>query len=245
MGLRDRGSLRLTVLGSCGSYPSAGRACSSYLVRSGRTAVMLDAGSGSLANLQHHLDIADLDAVVISHEHPDHWIDTTGLHVAAKYYLGIERLPVLAPRSVGPVMYYAGPPFELRTVADGDRHDVGDLTLTFSRTDHPVETLAVRVDGAGSSIAYSADTGPAWSLAALGPGVDLALCEATFLAADEGRAAHLSARQAGAMAREAGAGRLVLTHIQPGNDHEAARAEAEATFGRPVEIAVEHMEIQL
>jgi ribonuclease BN (tRNA processing enzyme) len=68
--------LSLTVLGCSGSYPGKGEACSSYLVRSGSTTVWLDAGSGSMANLQQHVGLDAVDAVVLTHEHPDHW--TTG-----------------------------------------------------------------------------------------------------------------------------------------------------------------------
>jgi ribonuclease BN (tRNA processing enzyme) len=100
-----------------------------------------------------------------------------------------------------------------------------------------VTTLASRVEGAGRNLGYSADSGPAWGLAALGPGLNLALCEATFLSDKEGSVQHLSARQAGASARAAGADRLVITHLAPRLDREAARAEAAAAFGRDVTVA--------
>lgn len=237
--------LRLTVLGSCGSYAEAGRACSGYLVRTASTAIWIDAGSGTFANLQQHIHPRDVAAIVITHEHPDHWVDTTGFYVAAKYYLGLTDVPLLAPASVRDALYYDGPPFRCHEVASGDERTIGDVRLRFSRTDHPVETLAVRVDGEGSSLGYSADTAAGWSLSALGDDLDLALCEATFLQDEEERGHHMSARQAGATAREAGAKRLIITHLQPGVDHALAKAEAEAAFGGPVEVAVEHMEVVL
>ena len=111
------------------------------------------------------------------------------------------------------------------------------MDFTFSRTDHPPETLGMRVDAGGRSLGYSADTGPAWSLEALGPGLDLALCEATMTTEEEGTLQHLSARQAGATARAAGAGRLVLTHLWSTLDPEQAQSEGSAAFGAPVEVA--------
>src|SRR5207245_2858850 len=81
-------------------------------------------------------------------------------------------------------------------VADGDAVAVGTMAFTFSRTDHGPETLGMRVDAGGRSLGYSADTGPAWSLEALGPGLDLALCEATLPADPEGPLQHLSPRVA-------------------------------------------------
>ncbi|MBW3557426.1 MAG: MBL fold metallo-hydrolase [Actinobacteria bacterium] len=237
--------LSLTVLGCSGSYPGAGRACSGYLVRSDTTTIWLDAGSGTLANLQRHVELAAVDAVVLSHEHPDHWVDITGYYVACKHYLNRASVPVYAPAGVREAVYYRDEPLEWHTVTDRDQRRIGDLALTFSRTDHGNETLAVRVDAGGRSLGYSADSGPGWSLEALGPGLDLALCEATYLEDMEGRGQHMSARQAGVTGRAAGARRLVLTHLQPGTDPEASRAEATNAFGSAVEVAEEHAVYEL
>lgn len=234
-------ALTVTVLGCSGSYPGPGGACSGYLVRGAGVTVWLDAGSGTLANLQRHVGLADVDAVVLSHEHPDHWSDLEGYRVACAYVIEHTGVPVYAPAGLdGRVSADPVPAFEWHVVADGDAVSIGGLDLRFSRTDHPPETLAVRVDGDGRCLAYSADTGPGWSISDLGAGIDLALCEATYLADREGTAGHLSARQAGAMGRQAGVSRLLLTHVWPTVDPEASRAEAEAAYGRPVEMARMH-----
>lgn len=234
--------LTVTVLGSCGSYPGAGQACSGYLVQGAGATLWLDAGSGTLANLQRHVDIRDVDAVVVTHEHPDHWGDLTGLYVACKYYLQRERVPVYAPAGVRDRCYYRGLPLDWRRVTDRDRLQVGGLQVTFSRTDHPPETLGVRIDGDGRSLAYSADTGEGWSFDRLGGGIDVALCEAGFADEEvgEGRHLHLTARRAGEMARRAGVGRLLLTHLPPTADARACKADASDAFGAPVEIATQN-----
>lgn len=229
--------LTVTILGSTGSYPSPGGACSGYLVRSSSTTIWLDAGSGSLANLQRHVDILDVDAIVLSHEHPDHTADLAGFYVACKYYRHREHVPVYAPAGVADSVYYSGDPIAWHDVTDGSRVEIGGLSLSFSRTDHPPETLAVRVEGEGRALGYSADSGPAWSLSQLGPGLDLALCEATYLSDSEGKGQHMSARQAGLSGRAAEVGQLVLTHLQPGIDAEAIRAEGAEAFGRDVGVA--------
>ena len=231
-------ALDVTVLGCCGSYPGPGGACSGYLVRGDATTLWLDAGSGTLANLQRHVGLFDVDAVVLSHEHPDHWSDLEGYRVACAYVIGRSGVPVYAPAGVGAALHAEpAPTFDWHVVADGDQVQLGGLRLRFSRTDHPPETLAVRIDGEGRSMAYSADTGPDWSFEALGPDVDLALCEATYLSEHEGTAGHLSARQAGSMARRAGVPRLLLTHMWPTMDPAAIEAEAAAAYGGAVELA--------
>ncbi len=241
---RLEAGLTVTVLGCDGSYPGPGGAASGYLVTCESTAVWLDAGPGTLANLQLHLPLGALDAIVITHEHPDHWSDLEHFVVACRWFLGRTGVPVHAPanllaRKAARIRdAEAGAAVLDWRATDPERKvTIGPMTLTFSLTDHPVPTHAVRIDAAGRSLGYSADSGPAWAMSSLGAGLDLALCEATFLSDREGTVQHLSARQAGATAREAGAGRLVITHIAPGIDRVAAETEAEEAFGGPVEVA--------
>jgi ribonuclease BN (tRNA processing enzyme) len=232
--------LSLTVLGCDGSYPGPGGAGSGYLVTCGTTKVWMDAGPGTLANLQKYVDIEDLDAAVISHSHPDHWSDLDHFAVAARYVVPRPPLVVFAPDGlrelmrVGPAAVEA---LDWRTIGAGERVVVGDIRFSFSQTDHPVTTLAARVDGGGRSLGYSADSGPKWGLPALGSGLNLALCEATHLCGVEGSVPHMSAREAGRTARDAGVERLVITHLWPRVDRAAARAEAEAAFGGEVSVA--------
>jgi len=237
--------LSLTILGCSGSYPGPGQACSSYLVEGGGVRVWVDAGSGSLANLQLHSHLSAVDAVIISHEHPDHWQDIEGFAVAGHYLLRLPPVPIYAPAGLRKRMGGPSDAFIWNPIRDGDRVMIGGLTVGFSRTDHGPETLAMRFDGDDRALGYSADSGPGWSLEALGEGLDLALCEATYLADREGTLQHLSARQAGVSARAAGAGRLVITHLQPGVDPDGAQAEAEAAFGSTVEVATEGLRIEL
>ena len=231
--------LSLTVLGCDGSYPGPSGACSGYLVRSGGTVIWLDAGSGTLARLQEHVSLDEIDAVVISHSHPDHWTDIEGLAVAFRWVLKRNGPTVFAPEGIRGLMRVGGASRVLRwvPVEDGSKVKVGPISMSFHRTDHPVPTFAVRMEAGGSSLGYSADSGPAWSLSSLGPGLDLALCEATFLADKEGTVQHLSARQAGRTAQEAGVKRLVLTHLTPGVDREAARREAASEFHGELHVA--------
>jgi ribonuclease BN (tRNA processing enzyme) len=229
----------MTVLGSDGSYPGPGGACSGYLVRSGGTATLLDAGPGTLANLQLHIPLDQLDAVVLSHAHPDHCSDLDGLYVAMRYFFGRKGLPVYAPEGLRELVRGENPDgtFDWHVITDGTATELGPVRWRWSRTDHPVETLAARVEAEDKALGYSADTGPAWSLGNLGEGLDLALVEATLPPEGEGSFQHLSARQAGAAAAGAGAKRLVLTHLAPNVDREHARQEAELSFGGMVDVA--------
>jgi ribonuclease BN (tRNA processing enzyme) len=232
--------VRLTVLGCCGSYAAPGGACSGYLVRGGGVNLWLDAGPGTLANLQEHLELDDLDGIVLTHAHPDHWVDFLPFHNVVRYIKKRSGLPVWSPRRVRELVEAVNGNLTHAvdwTVVDESSHvELGGLRLSFARTDHGPETLAVRVDEVGGpSLGYTADTGPAWSLTELGAGLDAALVEATFPLEDEGRFQHLSGRQAGLQATAAGVGRLLLTHLQPGIDPDRQVADARTAFTGAVE----------
>jgi ribonuclease BN (tRNA processing enzyme) len=235
--------LSVTVLGCSGSYPGPGGACSGYLIDAGDTRLWVDAGSGTLANLQQHVPDVALDAVFLSHEHPDHWTDIEGYLNVLRFVTGATGVPVYSPAGLRERPYQAVEPYlDWHDVSDGDRVTVGSIDVSFSRTDHARDTLAMRFDRAegGPSVVYSADTGPGWSVEAFGEGIDLALVEATIPPDKEGEMQHLSARQAGESARAAGAARLVLTHLWPTLDAERSRSEGSEAFGAEVEVATVH-----
>jgi len=235
--------IRVTVLGSSGSFAGPGGACTGYLVEGGGAKVWLDAGPGTLANLQRHCDLADLDAIVLTHEHPDHWLEIPVAFNALKFFIERSGVPVfgtagtrhLAENLISDPL---APVLDWSDLADGSATEIAGQSWSFSRTDHYVETLAPRVDVNGASFGFSSDTGPGWELAELGPDLDLALCEASFLADREPAGVlHLSARQAGATGRRAEVGRLVITHVAPNVDSAASLDEAADAFGDDVALA--------
>jgi ribonuclease BN (tRNA processing enzyme) len=230
----------VTVLGCDASYPSAGGACSGYLLESGSTTVWLDAGTGTMAQLATHTSLDALDGIVLSHAHPDHWTDVLVFHHLVKYYRPARPIPVYSPVRVRELVEAVNGdvfPLAWHVIDETSTARIGGLSFRFARTDHGPETLAVRADGLGAAIAYSADTGPAWSMSVFGDGIGLALCEATLDPEHEGVVQHLSGRQAGAMAEAAGARALVLTHIDPEVPKERQLAEAQTTFRGPVSLA--------
>jgi ribonuclease BN (tRNA processing enzyme) len=234
--------VELTVLGCSGSFQGPGNAaCSGYLLQSGDTSIWVDTGNGTFGHLQEHLAVEKLTAVVLTHGHPDHCVDIYGLHVLLRYGLEIENLPVFAPRGLEgyllSLVHDFGNTFEWNAIGDLDETKVGDVTLNFSRTDHPPPTYAVEARADGKRMIYTADTGPEWTVGAFEHGADLVLSEATYLHDHRPAAIHLSAKQAGEAAREARAQRLILTHLWPLNDPDMAAKEGAEAFGGPVTLA--------
>ncbi len=194
--------------------------------------------------LQEHVDLVDVDAIVLTHSHPDHWLELPVARNALKYLLHRSGLPVYGTAETGSMaLRLCGelhPTFRWTTITDAADVEVAGVRMRCSRTDHPVETMAVRLDHQGRSFVFSSDTGSGWSVSQLGSDIGLFLCEASLAAAEEDSVQHLTARQAGAMAADANVARLVLTHLVPGVDPAAQQREAEAAFGRRVELAAPH-----
>lgn len=242
--------MELTVVGCSGSYgaPAAG-ACSGYLLRDGDTTIWMDCGNGSFVNLQRHVDPADLTAVVITHEHPDHCVDLYGLHVLLRY--GIERsgVPVYAPagadQRLGALVQW-GDTFDWHSIHDGSVASIGEIAVAFSRTDHPPPTYAVDLTGSdGRRLVYTSDTGPEWSVDAFAPGAQVVLSEASYIHADRRSPIHLSAHEAGTAARAAAAERLVLTHLWPQVDPSTVVEEGSEAFGAAVTLAAVDLSVTI
>jgi ribonuclease BN (tRNA processing enzyme) len=248
--------IRLTVLGACGTYPAAGRACSGYLLEAdsgGETAkVWVDAGPGTFSNLLRVADLPDLAAIWVSHLHVDHVSDLLAANYALRYgdlEPPPDPMPVFGPRGwaehvrhfldTGESEPIQGA-FEVHELADGERIDLGPLRLEAFATVHSVETFGVRASSGGRTVAYSADSGPCDALGRLAEDADLFVCEAAWAEAPAGmRAVHLTPLQAGQWAAKARARRLLLTHLRPGADPEVALARAAEAYGGPVDVAIE------
>lgn len=237
---RVSASVTLTVLGSAGTRPGRGQACSSYLLEHDGYRLLLDCGNGSLSNLQHRIDVTDVDAVLISHLHPDHFADVYGLYYALRFHPGGQvSVPVYAPagaRAFIAQLLHDDEEFDqvcrFQEVAAGDTLGLGPLRVRLFAAEHPVETLAARVEAGATVVAYSADSASSPNLADCARDADLFLCDATWLdrAGPHPDGLHMTGLQAGALAAQAGAARLVLTHLYPGTDPEEVIAEAARAY---------------
>jgi ribonuclease BN (tRNA processing enzyme) len=244
--------MRLHVLGCSGSYPGPREPCSGYLLEATGKRIWLDAGGGTLAGLLSYCSLSDLDAIWISHLHPDHCTDLP-LAINA-LVLGTKRsepLPVLGPTGWATHMdaFLAQPgatatAFEVIELRDRQRMTLGNLVLEAAATVHGIETYGLRASAAGLTMAYSADSGPCPALAYLSEGSDLFLCEAGAKNPSPD-AIHLTPEQAGNLAASSGARRLVLTHLLPDVDPLEARMRAARSFNGDVEVAVKEGVLEL
>ncbi len=249
--------VKLTVLGSAGSHPGNGRACSSYLISAGDHHLLLDCGNGSVANLMDAVDPADIDAIIISHLHPDHFVDLYGLHYALRFHQdGAKKVDVHAPagaRELLPSLLLgdAGESFlrhlPLHVVSAGDLLEIGPFEVELFAANHPIETVASRVSVDGRIVAFSGDSGRTDELIACADSADLFICDSTWVSRDapfpEG--VHMTGTEAGQHASAAGAQQLMVTHVFPQREPEQAAADAEMVYDGYVLVAADREEYEL
>ncbi|MFX3681219.1 MAG: MBL fold metallo-hydrolase [Candidatus Hopanoidivoransaceae bacterium] len=238
--------LTVTVLGSSGSYAAPGNPCTGFLVRSADAAVLYDCGPGTAGPLQEAIDLEDLTVIVVSHCHPDHWLELPVLRNVFTWFVPRSDIAVYSTARTAEMdaavtvrVPGAPSPFDWTVIDASSRLTIGDQSWSFEQTDHPVETLAARVEVGDASVMFTSDSGPRWTFEEFGRDVGAAFCDASHLSDHEDQGIpHMSAREAAIRAEAAGARRLVLTHLIPGSDRDAHRAEAEAAYGGPVDVAV-------
>ena len=229
--------MKLTILSTATPYPRPDRPCSGYLVQHGDTSIWVDAGTGTLAELQRHLPLAEVDAIWISHAHADHTADLlTAFYalrfadVALPHPIPLIGPPGLVDRMVGFLGHRSAllipEVFEVTDMRGWQERVVGDLSLGWGPLDHGVPAFGLRVEAGGSVLAYSGDSAYCESLVELAEGADLFLCEAGASQHPPDGAVHCTPEDAARIAHEAGCGRMVLTHV----DAPDARARAHAGF---------------
>jgi ribonuclease BN (tRNA processing enzyme) len=246
--------MRLTVLGGCGAWPTADQACSGYLIEHDGFRLLVDPGYATLPRLLAILPAESVDAVLVSHGHPDHCADLNPLLRArvlqkdAHPPLPVYSLPGAIDRVLAldePEMMRPG--LVPREFSMGDTFGLGPFGIEAYELPHFVPNAGLRITAGGQTLAYTGDAGPSRNGIALARDADLFLAEATYV--DEVPAEHAGqlscADQVGKDATEAGAGRLVLTHLWPGTDPRAAVAAAARHYDGDIAVAREGLIIDL
>jgi ribonuclease BN (tRNA processing enzyme) len=251
--------MQVTVLGKSPSWQDAGGACSGYLVEHDGFRLLLDCGNGVFAKLRQQIDYLDVDAIVVTHLHADHCYDLIpfGYALTTGPRCGRSHPPLYGPPgspdswrtlSAGlgwaPMIELA---FGLHEYDETAELELGPLRLRFCEVPHYVPTFAVELvatdassRAGGGRFVFGADCAANDQLVAFARDADLVMLEATLLnPEDPGTAGHLTARQAGEHGRACAARQLVATHYSDESDADRVRAEAEAGFGRAVELARE------
>ena len=234
------------VLGGCGAWPDAGKACSGYLVEHDGFRLLIDPGYATVPRLLEQTAADRIDAVFITHGHPDHCADLNPLlRARALRDDPCAPLPVYAlPGALDAVLALDRPgmldnAFVLHEFTAGDSLDIGPFRAETRLLPHWVPNAGIRLVAQDRVFAYTGDTGPSSEVVELARGADLLLAEATYAnqVPEDSQRYLTSAPQAGQQAAIAGARYLMLTHLAPGTDPEGARAAAADEYDGPIGVA--------
>jgi ribonuclease BN (tRNA processing enzyme) len=251
-------SVRITVLGKSPAWQDADGACSGYLVQEDGSCLLVDCGNGVFSKLRRFHEYVDVDAVVITHLHADHFLDLVPYASALTYSprQAVDepaRPRLLVPEGGGEALRrvcdacgmleeHVERAFAVTEYAPTDVIDVGTMRVRFHRVPHYLPTCAVDVASAngGGRFTYGADSAPNDELVQFADGTDLLMIEATLPRPEHNAPrGHLTPAEAGEHGSKARVRRLVLTHISDELDEQWAQAEAEKAFGGPVDVAHE------
>jgi len=248
--------VRLIVLGTSSAVPDEGHE-NTHMVLAGKDHMLLvDCVNNPILRLrQAGLDFLRLTGLFLTHFHPDHvsgvpsllmnsWLlgrkDPFDIYGLAYTLERVERLmgdyDWASWPNFYPVSFHPLPETELVEALEND-----EFSVQSSPVKHLIPTLGLRITlkESGKVLAYSCDTQPAESVVRLAQDADVLFHEATGQSVG-----HTSATQAGEIARRAGANSLFLIHYRPDDDLDALVAEAAATFGGPVYLAKDFMELE-
>ncbi|MFG1868082.1 MBL fold metallo-hydrolase [Micromonospora arborensis] len=238
--------MRVVVLGGLGGWPSASQGCAGFLIEHQGFRLLVDPGYATLQPLLTRLSAAAVDAVYVSHGHPDHCADLEPL----------LRARVLADRSVPALPVYAptgsldallaidepgliDPAYRLHGFTPGDGFDIGPYAVRTWSLPHWVPNAGLRLSVGGTVLAYTGDTGPSPALVELARDADLLIADATYVDQMPDRQVGFlsSAAEVGRYATAARTKEVLLTHLWPGTSPDAAVAAARRAFRGPVGVA--------
>lgn len=235
--------MKVTVIGHWGAYPEPGEATTGLLVEHEEQRILVDCGSGVMSLLPLYVKPETLTAAFLSHWHHDHTADAGvllyKLLLARVHGLRQDALPLWAPgenaarfaelREMGV--------FTPTPISTADKANVGNVTVEFAPTRHPVPCYAMAFTAGGKRFVFTADTAPAPEVQALAKGADLLLADTNNYPGQDGsQHGHMNATEVGQLATAAGAKFLALTHLPHVGNHAELVEGARATYAGPIAL---------
>ncbi len=248
--------IKLIVLGSGTCVPSLTRNAPGYYIEAEDCQLLVDCGSGTLLQLERAgRSYKNLDAVFITHRHPDHFADLMPFIHALMYTPKFTRkkdLFIFGPNEF--TDYYdkaiatvLGKPadFTIRLHTIIDRLEFGPFHVFTERTLHSANSIAYRLEYGGKAVVFTGDADYDQKLIEISIATDLLVADCSFPDADKVKG-HLSAKECGIIAKKAGAKKLLLSHLYPADTPDAERVnESRDAFDGEVILAEDLMEIDI
>lgn len=155
--------MEVTVIGCQGGYPTIETGTSCYLIRDNNKNIVLDMGAGTLRDLQRYIDLKDIDSIIITHFHPDHYSDVMCLQQGylIKKQLG-EILKPLTIYCVNDDKYteilkndYG---IDIKIIDEKTKFKIRKMEIDFLKTIHSAKGLSIRIKKDNKFLVYTSDT---------------------------------------------------------------------------------------
>ena len=236
--------MRLTVLGNNGTCPGKDGACSAYLLEIDNLRILIDMGNGSLSKLQHFCKLEEIDVIILSHLHFDHFADIFPFKYAleSRKAFGSELNRIRLFTTPLPKWMFdelsTNDIFDITYIRDGMLEEIGDgILINFIPVVHLIDSYAIRITKEGKVFTYSSDCGECSQVVLAANHADLFLCESTLLGHNVQQLPHhMTAEGAGLTAYKSGAKRLLLTHLAHPDASDSYMKEAKRYFEK-VEVS--------
>jgi len=254
--------MEITVLGSGTYEPDPKRHMAGYLLKASDKNIIFDFGWGAMENMiRAGVNYFDVDAIFLTHLHPDHCSDLLSfIHIAQTEAVTNRMnhdLTIYGPRGMNKTMEQVllafnmarrMPKFKLsfKELKDNDTVWIGKAMVRCHGVKHNVpDSLAYRVECEGKSIAYSGDTADCDGLRTACKGADLAIIEASW-PEELNTPGHMTSKDAGRIAKECFVRKLVLTHVAPKYLQEYdVIGDASEQYNGPIVLAEDLMKIKV
>ena len=238
--------MELITVGSWAPYPRTGEACSGYILQESKTKLLLDCGHTVFSKLGRYIDCLQLDAVFISHFHPDHFVDLYALRhfMRGAFTSGQRHQPLkvfLSDDSTADLLYWQqSEHLDVVFMQENQSVELNELELRFYKMQHNVLTYGIKVQSVQGSLFYTADTCLDEGLIESSRGGDLLLAETTFRSHEKQQAlaaGHMTTADAAYWAQQAGVKKLLATHFWPGFDQQEMRQDLQAVYRGQFDLA--------
>jgi ribonuclease BN (tRNA processing enzyme) len=244
--------MQLKIIGCWGGYPKVNEASAGYLLQQDGFQLLIDCGSGVLSKLQNMINPKELDAVLLSHYHPDHIADIGVLQHARLIQGFLGEKPPCLPIYGHSINKQEFSKLTYKEITKGMAYDpnkplsVGPFSITFLETEHPVPCYAMRIETNQRILVYTGDTSFKEEFIEFSQDADLLLCECNFYGNQNGKSAgHMTSIDAGTLAAQANVKKLILTHLPHYGDIKQLVTEAAQHYSGEIGLASQDMVIDI